>query len=353
MLKWRRRCVALLAAVLAASALSGCTLFGLQTSEKVIIVAVYGGAFGDALQDNVIEPFEEKYDVRVQVEVGVSTTTLGKLRQQRRDPQIDVAWLDGGVSEQAATQGLVAPIARDSVTNMRDLYSKAVYEKDGDIYALGTGYYALGLVYNSEQIKPAPTSWDDLWHDEYAGKVAVPSPSNAMGLPFLNEVSEISGGDSGSVDAGLERLAKLEVASYFDTAGTGENLLGSNEVLVSAGYASSAFALADRGEPISYAVPQEGALAGDIRAHLVSGTDDRDLATKLIDLAVSKQAQAGMASDIYVAPVNKRSSMSSDTRSQMPYGADGRLADLKLPDWFTINANRAEWTDQFNRTVVQ
>lgn len=348
-----RKYFAVLAAALALTLSSGCTLFGLQTSERVLTVAIYGGAFGEALTKSVIEPFERKYDVRVQTEVGVSTTTLGKLRQERRDPQIDVAWLDGGVSEQAEAQQLVEAIPPESITNLADLHSQAKYRNQGRLFALGTGYYALGLVYNTERLDKPPTSWEDLWREEYADKVTVPSPANAMGVPFLTAVNDLAGGGPKSVGPGLEKLRTLQVASYFDTAGNGENLLGSNEVDIGAVYASSAFALADRGEPIAYAVPREGALAGDIRAHLVKDSSNRDLALKLIDFAVSKQAQEGMAKAIYVAPVNKRSEITGETRARMPYGEHGSLTDLEIPDWFFINANRAKWTNQFNRRVVR
>ena len=66
----------------------------------------------------------------------------------------------------------------------------------GDIYALGTGFYSLGLVYNTKEVKAQPGSWWDLWKSDFAGVSTVPSPSNAMGVPLFLHLNKALGGPS-------------------------------------------------------------------------------------------------------------------------------------------------------------
>jgi hypothetical protein len=48
-----------------------------------------------------------------------STVTYNKLKQQKGNPSIDIAWIDGGISELAAADGVVATIDPAKVANVR------------------------------------------------------------------------------------------------------------------------------------------------------------------------------------------------------------------------------------------
>src|SRR3546814_9722822 len=66
---------------------------------ETITVATYGGEWGDAIRDCLTQPFSKATGYEVIPEPGVAGVTLAKLKQQAGNPTIDVAWMDGGVSE--------------------------------------------------------------------------------------------------------------------------------------------------------------------------------------------------------------------------------------------------------------
>lgn len=330
--------------------LSGCGLVSQSSDDGVFTIATYGGSYGDSIRERIIKPFEEKYDVKIREEMAVSNVTLGKLMQGGSD--IDVAFMDGGVSEHAESMSVLEPIDTSKLSNADSLIDEAIYEKDGKNFAISAGYYAVGLTYNSEKIDTPPKSWKDLWKPEYADKVTAPSVSNAMGLPFVLGINQAYGGEPDSIDTAVKELGKLKVASYFDTAGAGENLFQGDEATIGAAYASSAAALKKGGKPIEYVTPEEGAIAGDIRLHIPKTSSNTDLAYKFIDLAISAQAQQEMSADLLNAPVNKKAKLSESLKAQMPYGKDGSIADLNVPDWFALNENRQKWTIEFNQEVI-
>ncbi|MEK8174018.1 ABC transporter substrate-binding protein [Streptomyces sp. M19] len=46
--------------------------------------------------------------------------------------------------------------------------------KSKDGYGPGVSLDSLSILYNSKQVKQAPTSWNDLWNADHKGKLAMP-----------------------------------------------------------------------------------------------------------------------------------------------------------------------------------
>ncbi len=323
-------------------------------AQQTLTVAVYGGEWGDAITRAILKPFEQKAGVRIAIEPGVSTVTLAKLKQQKGNPVIDVAWIDGGISELALDDGLVEMLNTKAMGSVAGMVPEAIYKtKTGEVFALSTGFYALGLVFNKEKVKTPPSSYMDLWKPEFAGKMTMPSPANAMGVPMFVMLAQINGGSINNMKPAVDVLKKAKPATFFDTSGIATNLFQSGDVIAGAHYASAAWYMADKGLPIGYAVPAEGALSGDIRVHVVKGTKNRAIAEQLADYAVSAEAQKALAEILYVAPVAKGVELSAKARERMPYGKGGSMKDLRISDWQAINAKRAELTELWNKEVVR
>lgn len=329
------------------------TSAGVKAADS-LTVAFYGGTWGETIQSCIVDPFVASTGIQVTPEPGVSSVTLAKLKQQRDSPVIDVAWMDGGVSELAAADGLVAPLDPAKVPGISQVIDEGVYRTgDGAVYALSTGFYSLGLVHNSEDVETPPTSWWDLWGPDYAGLVTLPSPANAMGVPLFVLVNQLSGGTMDNFDPGVAKMNELEVSSYFDASGNATNSFQSGEVIAGAHYANAAWAMADKGLPIAYSVPKEGAPSGDIRVHIVKGTKSMDAAEKFVDFAVAKEQATCMTNKLYVGPATKDVVPTPEAAERLPWGADGSVKNLALFDWNEINANRDRITEIFNQEVAR
>lgn len=325
--------------------------FGAGAQER-LTVATYGGNWGEAQKACILDPFSKASGISVVQETSVSTVTYNKLKQQKGNPSIDLAWIDGGISELAAADGVVATIDPAKVPNVSGLIEEAVYKKDGKIFALSTGFYALGIAYNSKDVKAAPTSWYDLWKPEFAGKVTVPSPVNAAGIPFFAHIIKLEGGALDNPSKGAEKLKNLKVVSYYDASGVAQAALESGEAIAAPYYNTAAWAIADKGIPIVFVVPKEGAPANDIRLHIAEGTKKKDAAEKFLNYAISGEAMNCLAEKLYVGPPTKEAKLSDKAKARMPWGADGSVKSLAIPDWDAVNAKRQSLTDVWNRQVV-
>jgi putative spermidine/putrescine transport system substrate-binding protein len=327
---------------------------GQAQAQQSLTAAFYGGEWGSAIQSCIVDPFTKATGIKVTPDPGVSTVTYGKLRQQKGDPAIDIAWIDGGVSELAAADGLTAELTAKSIPNIANMIPEGVYKTSGGaIYALSTGFYSMGLVYNTKEVKTPPASFWDLWKPEFAGAVTVPSPTNAMGVPLFMHLNKAAGGSIGNYGPAVKRYKDLKVSSFFDASGAATNSFQSGEVIAGAHYASAAWSLADKGLPITYLAPKEGAPTGDIRVHIVQGTKNREASDKFVDFAVAKEQAACMSEQLYVGPATKGVSLSEKAKGRLPWGKDGSVGNLALIDWSELNAQRQAVTDLWNKEIAR
>ena len=93
-----------------------------------------------------------------------------------------------------------------------------------------------------------------------------------MGVPLFVLLNKLAGGTMDNFDPGVAKMKALKCRPIFDASGTATNSFQSGEVITGAHYANAAWAMADKGVPIRYVVPKEGAPLGDIRVHIVKGT---------------------------------------------------------------------------------
>jgi putative spermidine/putrescine transport system substrate-binding protein len=341
------------AAALLAGALALASMAGPAAAQSPLTVAWYGGNWGDAFKACVADPFTKATGIEVRPEIGTSTVTLAKLQQQKDAPTIDVAWMDGGISELAQAAGVLDAIDPASVPNLSRVLPEAVYKADGTVFAVGTGYYSLGLTYNTKEVEAAPTSWDDLWKPDFADAVTIPSPSNSSGVPFVMFLDKVWGNASGDLAKTFARLKDLDAALYFDSSGAATNAFQSGEAIIGAHFNVGAWDLADKGLPIGFVVPKEGVWATDARLHVVKGTPRKAEAARFVDTALTPEAASCLAQKLYLGPAVQGVSVPADTARKLPWGTDGSVKSLRLLDWTEVNAKRAQITDTWNREIAR
>jgi putative spermidine/putrescine transport system substrate-binding protein len=151
----------------------------------------------------------------------------------------------------------------------------------------------------------------------------------------------------------VKRYQELKVSSFFDTSGAATNSFQSGEVIVGAHYASAAWSLADKGLPITYVAPKEGAPTGDIRVHIVKGTKNQAAADQFVNFAVAKEQATCMSEKLYVGPATKGVTLSDKAKGRLPWGKDGSISNLSLINWPELNAQRQAVTDLWNKEIAR
>lgn len=338
----------MISAVMALSSAAGIV----QAQDKpTLYLGAYGGSYESIFRDSIIPAFEKTHDVEIVYVPGNSTDTLAKLQAQRNDQQIDVAIMDDGPTYQAINYGLCQSQAQDAKLN--DLYDFARFPDDK---AAGVGIIAGGLAYNKaifeEEGWDAPSSWDDLRDERFAGAINVPSISNSYGLYALVMMARMNGGGESDIEPGFqafERDIAPNVLSFTPSPGKTSELYQNHEIVMSVWGSGRVQSLADTGFPIEFVYPEEGAVALVQGACLVEGTQHAGLAQAFIDYLMSPEVQILLARERGNGPTNKHVVLPEELADKVPYG--DRVANLVTLDWNTVNENRQDWTNLWNRRI--
>jgi putative spermidine/putrescine transport system substrate-binding protein len=340
-------------AISAASLLATGTIC--QTSfaqSQSVTIGWFGGNWGETFNECVAKPFTQATGIKVVPEIGTSTVNLAKVEQQKSAPVIDAVWMDGGVSEMAMAADLLEPLSPQKIPNLKNVLTEGIYQYKGSTMAVSTGFYSVGLVYNTKEVKNPPKSWNDLWNPEFADAVTFPAPANALGIPsvyFLN----VARNQPDGLDGTYKKLKTLKAALFYESSGAAANALQRGEVTVAVFNSSPAWELHDRGLPLQFVVPREGAWGGDVRLHLVKNAKNKDAAEKFINMALTPEASACLAQRLYLGPSIKDTKVDAEVAGKLPWGATGSVRDLKFLDWWEVNKQRASMVDRWNREIAR
>lgn len=340
-------------AVLWVASAATAMLAGQALAQERITITTFTGPWEATARACFVEPFTAKTGIEVVVEPGVSSVTYAKLRQQQGAPAIDVAWMNGGDSENAWDEGLLDPIDPARLSNLDNISDRGIYRTDDAIYGVSTGYFALTIVYNTEKVKTPPQSWWDLWNDEYAGRVFSLGPAGTLFAPLLMHLNSELGGSEDDFTPIIDKFADLKVSTYYSSSGAIQAAIFSGDAVIGSYYTNTAWTLIDQGLGMAVANPKEGLPAADQRLHLVHGSPNRAAAEKFIDFSLGEEPLVCMAEKMSVGPPLKTVKLDEGTEKRMPWGAGGSVEDLIIPDWRKVNAVRQQLTDLWNRQVVE
>src|SRR5690606_24269277 len=102
---------------------------------------------------------------------------------------------------------------------------------EGDPYAefiFGSEVFA----HNTDVLPTPPQSWEDLYKEEYAGRLLLPDLTNSTsGIVMLVHLAELNGGSVSEIEPAFEALERLRpnVLTYWSSQQQISSLLASGE----------------------------------------------------------------------------------------------------------------------------
>ncbi len=132
-------------------------------AQDTTFTVSWWGFNGDALQEIIIDPFQEMCECEVVFETGNNADRLSRL-QLRGGEGVDVIYLTDRFSQLGIELGLFQPIDRAQVPNLDNIYDLAQMPQGeyGPAYSIGR----VGIVYNTDEVAEPITSWGDLWRED-------------------------------------------------------------------------------------------------------------------------------------------------------------------------------------------
>lgn len=327
-------------------------------SDVTIKVGNYGGQFTATQKKYAGDLFTRRTGAKVQYIDANTSDHLNKLIASKgREAPYDVVYLDLDVQANAIKAGVLEKFDASQVPNYQFIYDEA---KNKQGYGPGMMIYTIGIAYNPQKFKeagiPEPTSWLDLWNPKLAGKVMIPDLSSIQGRAFLIAISRIEGGDEAHPEKGIAKIAQLKYHSIYTSSAQVESLFPTGDIWAAPFADGRTWGLIDKGVPLKYLRPKEGAVVGMGMLDVVKGSKHQKEAYEYIDAVLDAFSQLGQAYEIPYGPTNRLLAPIMAAYPNISKKFTASLSELKqayVPNWPAYNEGAEKAIDLWNREVVR
>jgi len=317
-----------------------------------LVVATWGWA--EAGLKTLCADFEKEYNCTIVVDpTSGNGDRLNKLMAEKADPTADVALLTKSFAETGNQAGLFEKVDTSVVTDLNNLYSFAV---NSDGYGPCYSVCRYGIMYNVDALKkaglPAPTSYQDLFDDKYAGMVALPDMTSTAGPYMLVAMAEAMGGSQTDVSAAmtLMQTKKNNINLWYTTSSDVVNALTTGEDNIAVFMDINMPGLTKSGLNMAWVDASEGSFAAPATVNVVKNCKNPELAQLFVEYMISNDTQSKIAGVLNEAPVSKNATMADELKTYLAFGETAVKA-LKEFDESYIASAKAGWIDTFQRTV--
>lgn len=273
----------------ASMGLAGSLLLAASIAQAQTELKVY-----TALETEQLRPYAKAFnkqypDIKIKWVRDSTGIVTAKLLAEKNNPQADVVWGLAATSLLVLKeQNMLQPYAPTGLEKL----SPKFRDNDSTPSWVGMDAWMGALCFNTVEAKklglPKPTSWEDLTKPIYKGHVIMPNPASS-GTGFLDVSSWLQ---MFGEDKGWQYMDGLHnnIARYTHSGSKPCKLAAAGETAIGISFAYKGARLKKKGAPLDLVFPKEG-LGWDMEAAaIVKGTDKLDAAQKLMNFAITKQA---------------------------------------------------------------
>lgn len=337
-----RRTLMTLAGAGAASLLPWGARAQTQFRGRQLVSSSFGGPGQQILQRVVFDAFDQATGARSTQVPLLSAQAFARMRAEAAAPEIDMYMFSGGQEATAKAENLTQPI----VGSARMAQIPAAL-KDPQGHWVVWGVIAEGIIYRTDRIQRAPTSYRDFFRPELAGHIAFPHITNGYGMDFLVMLAKAHGGGERNIDPGFEAMRRLRGATIFRAPAEVQTLFTQGDIWMLPYDAATAVRAARDGIPVAFVAPSEGAPAVFLTACIARGSRNADMASNIIDRFLSPESQVEIARGVVWGPSNPAVQLPPDVAATV-----ARPDQLAVLDRDHINTQRPAWSERWNREIA-
>ena len=269
----------------------------------------------DHTDPDLIEPFERKFDAKVNLKVYEGTGAALSIIQQSQPGDWDVFVVDGIDVPRVIDAGILAPLPEEELP-LDDIdpaiRMDAQHVRDGKHYAVPEKYGYNTISFNKDKVDAADLNdMSVLWGDKYKGRIAVYDyylPVEGMlALGLGKKTADLGESDLPAIRDTLFKLkdnAQLvgDVVASQTAIATGEV-----DILVGGGEWVTA-GLAAENPALDWLLPAQGGVRWSQSIGVFNDSTKPDLAKEFVKYILSPQGQAKLATSscYWAMPTNKK-----------------------------------------------
>jgi putative spermidine/putrescine transport system substrate-binding protein len=316
---------------------------GAESGDLVMIG--YGGDLAEPYQRFLIDPFVEDHEgVTLEQVPSESGDFVAQIKAAANNSPYDAIPLGESRLVTAIEDGWIAEVSAEDAPVLEEM--NPIFADACRGYGVPATYSLIGLAYNAELV-PEPTSWEDLWNEEYSGQVGIVSPSSNLGFAFFVQAAKLAGGDESNLDVGFDKIAELGDPTIAANPTALAQLFERGEIAIAPLWNNDAAVLESSGLPVQFVRPSEGAIADVTCMTMAAKTAHPELTLDLLNRVGGVEYQEQAASEPwYFGPTNDN--VTVDESDFLVSDAD-EFESLVRIDWDKASAERDAITQRFNQ----
>lgn len=268
----------------------------------------------DHTDDALIKPFEEKFDVKVNLKEYEGTGAGLSIIEQSQPGDWDVLVIDGIDVPRAVEAGILGPLPVDQLpydTLFPELVMEANHVIDGKTYAISEKFGYNTVSFDKSKVTAEQMAdMTKLWSGEFKGRLAVYD----YYLPVMGMVAVGLGMKTADLTvADLPKIEEALLALKDSAASVGEVVAsqtaiatGEVDILVGGGEWVTA-GLVSENPNLDWVIPEQGAVRWSQSIGVFADSTEPDLAVEFVKYVLSPEGQAALATSAcyWAMPANK------------------------------------------------
>ena len=308
----------------------------------------------------LLEPFEKRFDVKVNTKEYEGTGTALSLLEQSRPGDWDVFVLDSVDVPRVVAQGLLAPLPEDEFP-WNDIFPQlrqpSLHFKDGVMYAAPEKFGYNTIAYNKKKVDPADMRRADVFLDpKYKGRIAIYDyyiPLIGMTAISLGmKPSEVSAGNLPQI---RDRLFAMKAnAALVGDVTTVQTALTTGQVDIIAGGGEYVTAgLAATNPDLDWVLPDAGGVRWMQAISVFASSEKKKLATEFVKYILSPEGQARLATSscYWAMPANMKADLSEQQKKVLRWDEQPGFIKKSYPYFIPDQALDAKMLDVWQQML--
>lgn len=249
----------------------------------------------------------------------------------------------------AIQEGYIQKVDPSQIPNYDNVVPSFIEKSQG--YGVPATYSLIGIAYNADMIDTPPTSWEDMWKEEYKDMVGICRTSSNLGLGTLAVTAKIFGGSETDLEPGWEKLKALNPLAGRSPSALAQ-MLERGEIGMAPLWNNDAAIAAEKGLPIKFVKPDPGPVAILSFMSAITGTRNPELVNRWMNGVISKDYQAMAAAAPYYFGVTVAGVEIPEEAKPYTPASPEEVAKLQTVDWQEIVKIRPQLVERFDRTFA-
>jgi len=321
-----------------------------KTSDGKAVLNLYSWA--DNFDPEVIKQFEKEYNCKVNYDVFANNEEL-LAKMQAGGGQYDVIQPSDYMVATMIKLDMLEKLNKDKMPNIKNInlsFSSPPYDPNGE-YSVVYTWGITGIAYNKKHVKNVPTSWADLWSDDYQGRVILLNDNREVfGMALKKNGFSNSTTNPQEIEIAFNDLKKLapNVLAY-DTDNIKQKFI-SEDGWIGMMWSGDAIFTQSENPDVEYIIPKENGVIWADTLAIPKKAKNKELAEKFINFIYEPKVSAQNFEAIgYIDPNEKAYEFHSDEYKNNPIFKTSNEA-IASSEWLvdvgeTLNLYDKYWTE--------